>query len=86
MLPILDLFSPPVRSVDSSLTPSVSICDMGAAGTTRPERTGLVRLKSEIKQVRAGGTGLSQQVLWVKTSYKPGRTDGKVRDTDASRS
>ncbi|KAL9837208.1 LOW QUALITY PROTEIN: phosphorylase b kinase regulatory subunit alpha, skeletal muscle isoform-like [Geothlypis trichas] len=39
-----------VRSVDSSLTTAVSICDMGAVGTTRPERTGLVRLKSEIKQ------------------------------------
>uniref|UniRef100_A0A8C3REH5 Phosphorylase b kinase regulatory subunit n=1 Tax=Cyanoderma ruficeps TaxID=181631 RepID=A0A8C3REH5_9PASS len=43
-----------VRSVDSSLTTAVSICDTGAVGTTRPERTGLVRLKSEIKQVRAG--------------------------------
>ncbi|NWX56094.1 KPB1 kinase, partial [Promerops cafer] len=39
-----------VRSVDSSLTTAVSICDMGAVGNTRPERTGLVRLKSEIKQ------------------------------------
>uniref|UniRef100_A0A8D2N0J1 Phosphorylase b kinase regulatory subunit n=2 Tax=Zonotrichia TaxID=44387 RepID=A0A8D2N0J1_ZONAL len=39
-----------VRSVDSSLTTAVSICDMEAVGTTRPERTGLVRLKSEIKQ------------------------------------
>uniref|UniRef100_A0A8C5JC70 Phosphorylase b kinase regulatory subunit n=1 Tax=Junco hyemalis TaxID=40217 RepID=A0A8C5JC70_JUNHY len=43
-----------VHSVDSSLTTAVSICDMEAVGTTRPERTGLVRLKSEIKQVRAG--------------------------------
>ncbi|XP_041280314.1 phosphorylase b kinase regulatory subunit alpha, skeletal muscle isoform isoform X1 [Onychostruthus taczanowskii] len=39
-----------VCSVDSSLTTAVSICDMGAVGTSRPERTGLVRLKSEIKQ------------------------------------
>ncbi|NWZ69090.1 KPB1 kinase, partial [Acrocephalus arundinaceus] len=39
-----------VHSVDSSLTTGVSICDMGAVRTTRPERTGLVRLKSEIKQ------------------------------------
>ncbi|XP_063272864.1 phosphorylase b kinase regulatory subunit alpha, skeletal muscle isoform isoform X1 [Prinia subflava] len=39
-----------VHSVDSSLTTAVSICDMGAVGTTRPERTGLIRLKSEIKQ------------------------------------
>lgn len=86
MLPTLDLSSPPVRSVDSSLTTAVSICDMGAVGTTRPERTGLVRLKSEIKQVRAGGAGHSRQVMWVKTSYKPDRTDARVGDTDASRS
>nr|XP_030128561.3 phosphorylase b kinase regulatory subunit alpha, skeletal muscle isoform isoform X1 [Taeniopygia guttata] len=39
-----------VHSEDSSLTTAVSICDMGAGGTTRPERSGLVRLKSEIKQ------------------------------------
>ncbi|XP_031979501.1 phosphorylase b kinase regulatory subunit alpha, skeletal muscle isoform isoform X4 [Corvus moneduloides] len=39
-----------VRSVDSSLTTAVSICDMEAVGTTRPEHTGLIRLKSEIKQ------------------------------------
>ncbi|XP_014746546.1 PREDICTED: phosphorylase b kinase regulatory subunit alpha, skeletal muscle isoform isoform X2 [Sturnus vulgaris] len=39
-----------VHSVDSSLTTAVSICDMEAVGATRPERTGLVRLKSEIKQ------------------------------------
>ncbi|RLW02469.1 hypothetical protein DV515_00007036 [Chloebia gouldiae] len=39
-----------VHSVDSSLTTAVSICDMGAVGTTRPERSSLVRLKTEIKQ------------------------------------
>ncbi|NXK41979.1 KPB1 kinase, partial [Piprites chloris] len=39
-----------VRSVDSSLTTAVSIHDVGGAGATRPERSGLVRLKSEIKQ------------------------------------
>ncbi|NWR91202.1 KPB1 kinase, partial [Furnarius figulus] len=39
-----------VRSVDSSLTPAVSIRDVGATGASRPERSGLVRLKSEIKQ------------------------------------
>ncbi|XP_009072533.1 PREDICTED: phosphorylase b kinase regulatory subunit alpha, skeletal muscle isoform, partial [Acanthisitta chloris] len=39
-----------VRSVDSSFTTAVSIRGMEAAGTTRPERSGLVRLKSEIKQ------------------------------------
>ncbi|NXF76144.1 KPB1 kinase, partial [Sclerurus mexicanus] len=39
-----------VRSVDSSLTTAVSIRDVGATGASRPERSGLVRLKSEIKQ------------------------------------
>ncbi|XP_027574649.1 phosphorylase b kinase regulatory subunit alpha, skeletal muscle isoform isoform X1 [Pipra filicauda] len=40
-----------MRSVDSSVvTPTVSIHDLGAAGATRSERSGLVRLKSEIKQ------------------------------------
>uniref|UniRef100_A0A8C9NTF5 Phosphorylase b kinase regulatory subunit n=1 Tax=Serinus canaria TaxID=9135 RepID=A0A8C9NTF5_SERCA len=52
-----------VHSVDSSLTTAVSICDMGAVGTTRPERTGLVRLKSEIKQVRAGGSAGHTELL-----------------------
>lgn len=59
MLPTLDLSSPSVRSVDSSVTTAVSICDMEAVGGTKSERTGLVRLKSEIKQVRAGGAGHS---------------------------
>ncbi|NWU90082.1 KPB1 kinase, partial [Upupa epops] len=39
-----------VRSVDSSLTTAVSICEVEAVGATKPERAGLVRLKSEIKQ------------------------------------
>ncbi|XP_050757610.1 phosphorylase b kinase regulatory subunit alpha, skeletal muscle isoform isoform X3 [Gymnogyps californianus] len=39
-----------VRSVDSSLTTAISICEVGAVGATKPERVGIVRLKSEIKQ------------------------------------
>ncbi|XP_068007944.1 phosphorylase b kinase regulatory subunit alpha, skeletal muscle isoform isoform X2 [Melanerpes formicivorus] len=39
-----------VRSVDSSVTTAVSIREVEAAGATKPERSGLVRLKSEIKQ------------------------------------
>ncbi|XP_053932070.1 phosphorylase b kinase regulatory subunit alpha, skeletal muscle isoform isoform X3 [Cuculus canorus] len=39
-----------VRSVNSSLTTAISICDVGAVGATKPERAGLIRLKSEIKQ------------------------------------
>ncbi|XP_074003791.1 phosphorylase b kinase regulatory subunit alpha, skeletal muscle isoform isoform X6 [Numenius arquata] len=46
-----------VRSVDSSLTTAVSICEVGAVGATKPERAGIVRLKSEIKQ-SAGHSGL----------------------------
>ncbi|KAM9600771.1 phosphorylase b kinase regulatory subunit alpha, skeletal muscle isoform 2-T2 [Morphnus guianensis] len=38
-----------VRSVDSSVT-TISICEVGAVGATKPERAGIVRLKSEIKQ------------------------------------
>uniref|UniRef100_A0A8B9TSV1 Phosphorylase b kinase regulatory subunit n=1 Tax=Anas platyrhynchos TaxID=8839 RepID=A0A8B9TSV1_ANAPL len=40
-----------VRSVDSSVTTSISICEVGAVGATKPERAGIVRLKSEIKQL-----------------------------------
>ncbi|XP_009706138.1 PREDICTED: phosphorylase b kinase regulatory subunit alpha, skeletal muscle isoform, partial [Cariama cristata] len=39
-----------VRSVDSSHTTAISICEVGAVGATKPERAGIVRLKSEIKQ------------------------------------
>ncbi|XP_010140898.1 PREDICTED: phosphorylase b kinase regulatory subunit alpha, skeletal muscle isoform [Buceros rhinoceros silvestris] len=39
-----------VRSVDSSVTTGVSICEVEAVGVTKPERAGIVRLKSEIKQ------------------------------------
>lgn len=61
MVPTLDLYSPPVRSTDSSGT-TISICEVGAVGATKPERAGIVRLKSEIKQVRAGGAGCLCQV------------------------
>uniref|UniRef100_A0A8B9NMA2 Phosphorylase b kinase regulatory subunit n=1 Tax=Accipiter nisus TaxID=211598 RepID=A0A8B9NMA2_9AVES len=40
-----------VRPIDSSGT-TISICEVGAVGATKPERAGIVRLKSEIKQVR----------------------------------
>ncbi|XP_065499350.1 phosphorylase b kinase regulatory subunit alpha, skeletal muscle isoform isoform X1 [Caloenas nicobarica] len=39
-----------VRSVDSSVTAAISICEVGAVGATKPERAGIVKLKSEIKQ------------------------------------
>uniref|UniRef100_A0A8B9QFA8 Phosphorylase b kinase regulatory subunit n=1 Tax=Apteryx owenii TaxID=8824 RepID=A0A8B9QFA8_APTOW len=61
-----------VRSVDSSVTTAISICEVGAVGATKPERAGIVRLKSEIKQVSAGGASCSLGDLW-KTSGS--RTD-----------
>ncbi|XP_054145299.1 phosphorylase b kinase regulatory subunit alpha, skeletal muscle isoform isoform X2 [Melozone crissalis] len=66
-----------VHSVDSSLTTAVSICDMEAVGTTRPERTGLVRLKSEIKQpisLQSGDTTL-------RSSLSAGHTELLGKDS-----
>uniref|UniRef100_A0A8C9NT24 Phosphorylase b kinase regulatory subunit n=1 Tax=Serinus canaria TaxID=9135 RepID=A0A8C9NT24_SERCA len=77
-----------VHSVDSSLTTAVSICDMGAVGTTRPERTGLVRLKSEIKQVRTKSLPIpaSQQsssisVVLVLSAQSAGHTELLGKDS-----
>ncbi|NXG63692.1 KPB1 kinase, partial [Hemiprocne comata] len=39
-----------VRSVDASFTTAVSICEVEAVGATKPERAGIIKLKSEIKQ------------------------------------
>ncbi|XP_039210857.1 phosphorylase b kinase regulatory subunit alpha, skeletal muscle isoform isoform X1 [Crotalus tigris] len=39
-----------VRATDSALTPAVSIREFGAVGATKSERTGIVNLRSEIKQ------------------------------------
>jgi len=36
------------------VTTAISIYDVEAAGATKTERAGIVKLKSEIKQVRAG--------------------------------
>ncbi|XP_039939756.1 phosphorylase b kinase regulatory subunit alpha, skeletal muscle isoform isoform X10 [Hirundo rustica] len=69
-----------VRSVDSSLTTAVSICDMGAVGTTRPERTGLVRLKSEIKQPLS----LQSRDTDVKFSLSAGHTELLGKDSFSS--
>uniref|UniRef100_A0A669Q7T5 Phosphorylase b kinase regulatory subunit n=1 Tax=Phasianus colchicus TaxID=9054 RepID=A0A669Q7T5_PHACC len=43
-----------VRSVDSLVTTAINIYDVEASGATKTERAGIVKLKSEIKQVRAG--------------------------------
>ncbi|XP_052529415.1 phosphorylase b kinase regulatory subunit alpha, skeletal muscle isoform isoform X3 [Tympanuchus pallidicinctus] len=39
-----------VRSVDSLVTTAINIYDVEAAGATKTERTGIIKLKSEIKQ------------------------------------
>ncbi|KAM4696919.1 phosphorylase b kinase regulatory subunit alpha, skeletal muscle isoform 2-T2 [Rhinophrynus dorsalis] len=38
-----------VRSVDSTVSPAISIHEFGAVGATKSERAGITRLKSEIK-------------------------------------
>ncbi|XP_059942294.1 phosphorylase b kinase regulatory subunit alpha, skeletal muscle isoform isoform X3 [Mesoplodon densirostris] len=40
-----------VRPTDSRISPAISIREIGAVGATKPERTGIMQLKSEIKQV-----------------------------------
>ncbi|KAM9042768.1 phosphorylase b kinase regulatory subunit alpha, skeletal muscle isoform 6-T6 [Megaptera novaeangliae] len=40
-----------VRPTDSNISPAISIREIGAVGATKPERTGIMQLKSEIKQV-----------------------------------
>uniref|UniRef100_A0A8C3Y6U2 Phosphorylase b kinase regulatory subunit n=1 Tax=Catharus ustulatus TaxID=91951 RepID=A0A8C3Y6U2_CATUS len=76
-----------VRSVDSSLTTAVSICDMEAVGGTRSERTGLVRLKSEIKQVRAAFLSklpVSISVVLVLSAQSAGHTELLGKDSFSS--
>ncbi|KAB0342693.1 hypothetical protein FD754_019619 [Muntiacus muntjak] len=40
-----------VRPTDSNISPAISIHEIGAVGATKTERTGIMQLKSEIKQV-----------------------------------
>uniref|UniRef100_A0A8D2Q9B2 Phosphorylase b kinase regulatory subunit n=1 Tax=Varanus komodoensis TaxID=61221 RepID=A0A8D2Q9B2_VARKO len=67
-----------VRAMDSARTPTVSIHEVGPVGATKSERAGIVKLKSEIKQVGLFPEGppshcwlLSPQLL--KHSVPPGR-------------
>uniref|UniRef100_A0A8C0R775 Phosphorylase b kinase regulatory subunit n=1 Tax=Canis lupus dingo TaxID=286419 RepID=A0A8C0R775_CANLU len=45
-----------VRPTDSNVSPAISIHEIGAVGATKTERTGIMQLKSEIKQVRHLGS------------------------------
>ncbi|XP_028923441.1 phosphorylase b kinase regulatory subunit alpha, skeletal muscle isoform isoform X2 [Ornithorhynchus anatinus] len=47
-----------VRPLDSATSPAISIHEVGAVGATKTERTGIMQLKSEIKQP-CGGPSLS---------------------------
>uniref|UniRef100_A0A8D2LXN5 Phosphorylase b kinase regulatory subunit n=1 Tax=Varanus komodoensis TaxID=61221 RepID=A0A8D2LXN5_VARKO len=60
-----------VRAMDSARTPTVSIHEVGPVGATKSERAGIVKLKSEIKQVGRPLRLLSPQLL--KHSVPPGR-------------
>ncbi|XP_029413301.1 phosphorylase b kinase regulatory subunit alpha, skeletal muscle isoform isoform X2 [Nannospalax galili] len=40
-----------VRPTDSNMSPAISIHEIGAVGATKTERTGIMQLKSEVKQV-----------------------------------
>ncbi|XP_043751492.1 phosphorylase b kinase regulatory subunit alpha, skeletal muscle isoform isoform X5 [Cervus elaphus] len=46
-----------VRPTDSNISPAISIREVGAVGATKTERTGIMQLKSEIKQ--PSGTSMS---------------------------
>ncbi|XP_065771240.1 phosphorylase b kinase regulatory subunit alpha, skeletal muscle isoform isoform X5 [Muntiacus reevesi] len=46
-----------VRPTDSNISPAISIREIGAVGATKTERTGIMQLKSEIKQ--PSGTSMS---------------------------
>uniref|UniRef100_A0A8C0AK47 Phosphorylase b kinase regulatory subunit n=1 Tax=Bos mutus grunniens TaxID=30521 RepID=A0A8C0AK47_BOSMU len=46
-----------VRPTDSNISPAISIREVGAVGATKTERTGIMQLKSEIKQ--PPGTSMS---------------------------
>ncbi|XP_053720532.1 phosphorylase b kinase regulatory subunit alpha, liver isoform isoform X1 [Synchiropus splendidus] len=51
---------PPVMSTATS--PAISIHELGHTGATKTERTGIHKLKSEIKQIFSGGHSLSSNV------------------------
>ncbi|KAF7212373.1 phosphorylase b kinase regulatory subunit alpha, liver isoform isoform X2 [Nothobranchius furzeri] len=52
-----------MRPIQSTATsPAISIHELGHTGATKTERTGIHRLKSEIKQIFSGGLSLSSNV------------------------
>uniref|UniRef100_A0AAQ5XI82 Phosphorylase b kinase regulatory subunit n=1 Tax=Amphiprion ocellaris TaxID=80972 RepID=A0AAQ5XI82_AMPOC len=65
-----------MRPVQSTATsPAISIHELGHTGATKTERTGIHKLKSEIKQV---GTMLPSIAGTTLTSLGPGPADGQL--------
>lgn len=52
MFSVFNLSCHIVRPSDSNISPAISIHEVGAVGATKTERSGIMQLKSEIKQVR----------------------------------
>uniref|UniRef100_A0A8C9QKQ9 Phosphorylase b kinase regulatory subunit n=1 Tax=Spermophilus dauricus TaxID=99837 RepID=A0A8C9QKQ9_SPEDA len=64
-----------VRPTDSNVSPAISIHEIGAIGATKTERTGIMQLKSEIKQPNGGHLSgidmMSPSFLSPGTCYTP---------------
>ncbi|XP_069320152.1 phosphorylase b kinase regulatory subunit alpha, skeletal muscle isoform isoform X5 [Eulemur rufifrons] len=56
-----------VRPTDSNVSPAISIHEIGAVGATKTERTGIMQLKSEIKQ--SPGTSMTQSSGSFPSTY-----------------
>ncbi|XP_014983157.3 phosphorylase b kinase regulatory subunit alpha, skeletal muscle isoform isoform X5 [Macaca mulatta] len=60
-----------VRPTDSNVSPAISIHEIGAVGATKTERTGIMQLKSEIKQVEFRRLSISAESQSPGTSMTP---------------
>ncbi|XP_066879708.1 phosphorylase b kinase regulatory subunit alpha, skeletal muscle isoform isoform X5 [Kogia breviceps] len=60
-----------VRPTDSNISPAISIREIGAVGATKPERTGIMQLKSEIKQVDFRRLSISTESQSPGTTMSP---------------
>ncbi|XP_037367540.1 phosphorylase b kinase regulatory subunit alpha, skeletal muscle isoform [Talpa occidentalis] len=60
-----------VRPTDSNISPAISIHEIGAVGATKTERTGIMQLKSEIKQVEFRRLSVSTEIQSPGISVTP---------------
>lgn len=77
----------PVRPIHSSTSsPAISIHEVGHTGVTKTERSGISRLRSEMKQVRALAVAVVPGKKWFSYLGSPQKV-GETQDTqDAARS